>query len=129
MSHDFLFGQKPLPYFKLPNSNGREISGWNFRQHCPLAIAVLHDPDCKECLNWLKENKQLGEHIHQIGGKLLIIVPVPATKLASLQTQCDNTARLLADPNDSYRKKLMKINLAGTNPVLLIVDRYGDPVR
>jgi len=126
MSHDFLFGTKPLPYFKLPDAGGHEIASWDFRQRCPLVIAVLHSLDCNGCVNWLKATRALDEHIQQIKGKLLIIIPVPIERLASLQKPLGNGARFLADPDESYRQKLAKAHLAGTNPVVLIVDRYGD---
>jgi hypothetical protein len=32
----------------------------------------------------------------------------------------------LADPDKSYRQKLAATHLAGTIPVVLVVDRYGD---
>jgi peroxiredoxin len=126
MSHDFLFGTKPLPYFNLLDSKGQEISSWDFRQHCPLVIAVVHGCDCKDCSNWLKATRTLDEHAQQIKGKLLIILPAPVERLASLQKHLGNATRLLADPDEKYRQKLAAAHLAGTNPVVLVVDRYGD---
>ncbi len=126
MFHDFLFGTKPLPYFNLPDSTGQEISSWDFRQHCPLVIAVVHGLDCKDCTNWLKATLSLDGQIQQVKGKLLIIIPAPVEQLASLQKHLGNTAKVLADPNESYREKLAAAHLAGTNPVVLIVDRYSD---
>jgi peroxiredoxin len=57
---------------------------------------------------------------------LLIIIPAPIERLASLQRQLGNATSLLADPDESYRKKLAVAHLAGTKPVVLVVDRYGD---
>jgi peroxiredoxin len=56
----------------------------------------------------------------------LIIIPARVKKLASLQRHLGNATRLLADPDESYRKKLAGAQLAGTKPVVLVVDRYGD---
>ncbi len=126
MTHDFLFGAKPLPYFKLPDAGGQEISSWDFRQRYPLVIAVVHSLDCKDCINWLKATRELDESIQQIKGKLLIIIPAPVERLASLERRLGNTTSLLADPDESYREKLVEAHLPGTNPIVLVVDRYGD---
>ncbi|MCI0698740.1 peroxiredoxin family protein [candidate division KSB1 bacterium] len=126
MSHDFLFGTKPLPYFNLPDSKGQEISSWDFRQRCPPVVTVVHGLDCKDCKNWLKTSRELDERIQQIKGELLIIIPTPVDGLVSLQRHLRNAASLLADPDESYRQKLAAAHLAGTKPVVLIVDRYGD---
>ncbi len=126
MSHDFLFGTKPLPYFKLPDASGQGISSWDFRQRCPLVIAVVHGFDCKDCTNWLKVTHALDERIQQVKGKLLITIPAPVERLVSLQKHLGNATKLLADPDESYRQKLAEAYLVGTNPVVLVVDRYGD---
>jgi peroxiredoxin len=126
MSYDFLFGQKPLPYFKLPDSNGREISGWDFRQRCPLVIAVLHDLACKDCINWFEAIDRLGERIRQSGGECLMILPAPIAAIKSSQPRLGNAVKLLADPDHIYRKKLADMQLAEINPVVQIVDRFGD---
>lgn len=127
MSHDFLFGTKPLPYFKFPDASGQEISSWDFRQRCPLVIAVVHGLDCKDCANWLKATRALVERIQQAKGKLLIIIPAPVERLASLQKHLGNATSLLADPNESYRQKLTVAHLTGTNPIVLIVDMATSP--
>jgi hypothetical protein len=43
-----------------------------------------------------------------------------------LQGSFENATRLLADPEESYRQKLVAAHLTGTNPVVLVVDRFGD---
>jgi peroxiredoxin len=126
MSHDFLFGTKPLPYFKLLNADGQEISSWDFRQRCPLVIAVVHGLDCRDCADWLKASRELDEHIQQVKGKLLIIIPAPVESLAALQKHLGNATSLFADPDESYRQKLAVAHLAGRIPVVLVIDRYGD---
>lgn len=126
MSHDFLFGAKPLPYFKLPDADGREISSWDFRQRCPLVVAVVHGLDCRDCTKWLQETRALDARLQQIKGKLLLVVPAPVEKLAPLPRQYGDATKLLADADNHYRGKLAQAEVVGTNPVVLIVDRYGD---
>lgn len=123
MSLQFLFGERPLPYFKLPDAHGREIVSWDFRQRKPLVVAFVHDNSCATCHAWSANAARLGENIRQCGGELLVIMPLRTTEIS---TQQDHARQLLADPHGALLAKLHAAGFAHTNTPLLIVDRYGE---
>lgn len=123
MSQQFLFGERPLPYFKLPDACGREIVGWDFRQRTPLVVAFVHGNSCAICRAWLIHAVRLGESIRQCGGELLVITPLSTVEIS---TQQNRARHLLADPYGALLAKLHAASFAHTDTPLLIVDRYGE---
>ncbi len=122
MSHQFLFGERPLPYFKLPDARGREIVSWDFRQRRPLVIALVHDDSCAICRTWLEQAERRAESIRQCDGELLVVAP----SLPERFTQTRMTFYWLVDAQHVLLEKLRAQAIAHTHTPVLIVDRYGE---
>lgn len=121
-SHQFLFGERPLPYFKLPDARGREIVSWDFRQRKPLVIALVHDESCAICQAWLAQAERRAESMRQCGGALLVIAPT----LREHFTQTSMSFYWLVDAQSALLEKLRAQAIAHTHTPVLIVDRYGE---
>ena len=122
MLNAFLFGENPLPYFRLNDGFDHEVSPWDFRQRYPLVVMPLYILANQYGLSWDKKIKVLGEGIQKVGGKLLTILPmsVPAIKLQ--QGNIGYFAKLLSDTDDNYRVRLKKIGIEYDKAALIIME-------
>ncbi len=115
-----------LPLLALPEVDGGQIKTWDFRGRRNLLIIYLHDTDCKECQDFLKQLTLINKEFLEEETELLIIIPAPLSRAITLKDTLGLPGHILADETGEVTQRLGLRMEDSRQPVIIITDRYGE---
>ena len=118
-----------LPLFTLPNTCGRDVRLWDFKQRRPVVVMVIHGAGCAACRRSLVELAARQAELSETHAAVLVIAPESVERLGTLRTELALPFTLLSDPRREVIARLAPGTRQsdGAGPVALYVaDSYGE---
>jgi peroxiredoxin len=118
-----------LPLFTLPNTCGRDVRLWDFKQRRPVVVLVIHGAACAACRWTLEELAARQTELGESRAAVLVITPDGIERLGALRAELALPFTLLSDVRREVIARLApgRRQPDGTGPVALYVaDSYGE---
>jgi peroxiredoxin len=121
--------REALPLFTLPNTRGRNVRLWDFKQRRPVVLLFIHGADCPACRQALVALAGRTEELRQLHAAVLAIAPEPLDRLARLREALALPFNLLADTDCAVTARYLPPGLGADGRAatgLFVADRYGE---
>ncbi|HEY7984135.1 MAG TPA: redoxin domain-containing protein [Ktedonobacterales bacterium] len=118
-----------LPLFTLPNTYGRAVRLWDFKQRRPVVVLVIHGAGCAACRDALVALAARQPELGESHAAVLVIAPESVERLAALRAELGLPFTLLSDAGGAVSARYApgQRRPGGAGPVALYVaDCYGE---
>jgi peroxiredoxin len=118
-----------LPLFTLPNTYGRSVRLWDFKQRRPVVVMVIHGAGCGACRQTLAQLAARQEELGETHAAVLVIAPDRVERLGVLRAEMELPFTMLSDPRGEVIARYAPgpWQAGGRGPVALYVaDCYGE---
>jgi peroxiredoxin len=118
---------QPLPLFTLPNSCGRQVRLWDFKQRRPVVLLFMHGGHCTHCLQVVRKLGERREDLAEQRAAVLIIAPDSLERLAELRAALALPFTLLSDADGAVAARYVGSDAHGVTLCgIVVADRYGE---
>lgn len=118
---------QPLPLFMLPNSNGRQVRLWDFKQRRPVVLLFIHGRHCAQCLQEVRALGARREDLAELRAAVLVVAPDAVERLAELRAELGVPFTLLSDADGAVAARYLRGEADSMTLVgLFVADRYGE---
>jgi mycoredoxin-dependent peroxiredoxin len=118
-----------LPLFTLPNTHGRSVRLWDFKQRRPVVVLCIHGAHCAACRQALLTLAARQPELSESHAAVLVIAPDGVEQLAALRAELALPFTLLSDPHGEvtvrYAPGARRPGGAGA-VALYVADCYGE---
>jgi peroxiredoxin len=118
-----------LPLFTLPNTYGRNVRLWDFKQRRPVVLLCIHGGRCAACRQMLVALAARQPELSESHTAVLVIAPDGLEQLAALRAELELPFTLLSDPRGEviarYAPSQRQPGGAGA-VALYVADSYGE---
>lgn len=110
-----------LSAFTLPDSEGRPVSLWSYRQRLNLVLFFHHGSACSDCREMLRELAAHASVYRDEEAAILAIGPDPLAETRRLAASLSSPYPILSDPSsEAVARQGLGV------PSLVISDRFGE---
>jgi peroxiredoxin len=118
---------QPLPLFTLPNSCGRLVRLWDFKQRRPVVLLFIHGAQCQHCLQAMHALAERRDDLAELRAAVLIVAPDPTERLAEHRTQLGLPFTLLSDASRAVAELYLRGEAESAERTgLFVADQYGE---
>lgn len=119
----------PLPLFTLPNTHGRDVRLWDFKQRRPIVLLFIHGPQCTRCREALAALATRANDLNDLHAAVLVIAHDSMDRLARLREDMRLPFTFLSDADGSVAARYIPARMrtdGSRATALFVADRYGE---